>query len=311
MIPVIVFLLWAQAFFSHSFIVRETGMPVQKMLMDMVTALPVFMQVLLAIALISLEAIYLSIIVNRHEVLYKNSYLPALMYGLLMSLAWPLIQFHPVIFTNLVLLLTLDKIFSLFKNESPASPLFNGAFLISLASLTYFPAIILFILFLMALAILRRFNFREWTIAFIGFFLPYFFLSVYFFWTDQLITGWKTILVNFIPTTSRFGFSIGKPLLALLIMLGILFLISINRLRRNFYKNVIRTRTNQQIMLWYFILAAVSCLLLKIIPLYHMMLLSIPLAVFFSYYFLAEKRRPLLSELILWFTIGLIIWNHV
>ncbi len=310
-IPVIVLLGWAQSFFSQSFVVSETGMPVYKLFMRALAELPGFIRVLIAVVLVSLEAIYLNIIVNRHEVLFKNSYLPALMYALLMSLAFPLIRIHPVILTNLVLLVALDKLFSLFKNESPISPLFNGGFFISIASLTYFPAAAIFILFLLALARLRPFSFREWIIACIGFFLPYFFLSVYFFWTDQLDSGWKNILANFITVPSRFGFSMDRPLLVLLTWIGILFLLSINRLRQNFYKNVIRTRANQQVLVLYFLIAAISSLLLKIIPLYYMTLLAIPLAVFFSYYFLAEKKRPWVSELILWLTIGLVVWNHV
>lgn len=310
-IPVVVLILWIQAMFSHSFAAAEGGTPLFQWFERYFIILPGFIQVLIAVALVSLEAIYLNTLLNRHEAFDKNSYLPALMYALLMSLAAPFLQFHALILVNLFLLRALDKTFALFKNESPVSILFDSCFLISIASLIYFPASTLFILFLISLAILRSFNFREWIISLIGFFLPYFFMSVYFFWTDHLIAGWKNVFGYLTPAHPKATFSIDKPLLVLFIFLGVLFLLSMNRLRQNFYKNIVRTRSYQQILILFFILAGLSTFLLKTIPLYHFTILAIPLSAFFGYYFLSARRRPWLSELILWLMIGLIVWNHL
>src|SRR4051812_5010738 len=86
-IPLIVFILWFQAFFKHSFISNENGAPLYKLFLTVLGSLPFFLQVLIAMSFISIEAIYLNNIKNRYEVLYKSSYLPAFMYVLLMSLS--------------------------------------------------------------------------------------------------------------------------------------------------------------------------------------------------------------------------------
>ena len=250
-IPVIVLLLWAQSFFGDSFVLKMEGMPLQNLLMNILASFPEFVQVLFGIAFVSFGAIYLSILVNRHEVLYRNSYLPAFMYVLLMSCALPLLQFHPVILVNLIMMVVLDKTFILFKVESPVSPLFDSSFLISIASLLYFPAAVFFILFLMAVAMLRPFNIREWVIAFVGFLLPYFFLCVYFFWTDQFQNGWNQIIERFNPGLFKFEFVWSQPLLWLITIFSLLLLLSFYHLRQNFYKNVIRTRAYQQILFLY------------------------------------------------------------
>lgn len=285
-------------------------MPLQNLLMNIITSFPEFFQVLLGIAFVSLEAIYLSILVNRHEVLYRNSYLPAFMYVLLMSCALPFLQFHPVILVNLIMLVVMDKTFTLFKVESPVSPLFDSSFLISIASLLYFPAVVFFILFLMAVAMLRPFNIREWVIAFVGFLLPYFFLSVYFFWTDQLQNGWNQIMERLNPGPFKFEFAWSQPLLGLITIFSLLLLLSLYQLRQNFYKNVIRARSFQQILFLYLLMAVISSRLLGAVPLYQLTMLAIPLAVFFSFYFLSAVKRPWMSELVLWLVIGVIIWNH-
>lgn len=309
-IPLIVFLLWIQAFFKHPFIINNAGSQLYSFVAGLLSSLPGFIQVILAMALISFEAIYFNNILNRHEVLYRNSYLPALMYALLMSLAFPILQFHPLILVNLFLLKALDKMFMLFKNDSPISPLFDSCFLISIASLLYFPAAVMFVLFLVALAILRQFNLREWLISIIGFLLPYFFLSVFFFWTDQWRTGWHQLFKGFIPQHFDIGFTVGKSLAILFALLGVLLLFSMRRLLQNFYKNTVRTRNYQQILGLFFIVAVASSFLLDKIPLYHFTMLALPLSVFFSHYFLAANKRVWFSESLLWGIMGLIAWNN-
>jgi hypothetical protein len=268
------------------------------------------LQGIIAIALISLEAIYLNSITNKYEVLYKNSYLPALMYALLMSSALSLLFLHPVIIANLFLLRALDRLFMLFKNESAISPLFDSLFFASIASIIYFPAFALIILFLAALAIIRPFSFREWMIAVIGFTVPYFFFGVYFFWMDQLKEEWKIFLNHFRIAHWKLAFTVETPLLVLFAVIGCLLLLSINRLRKNYFKNIIRTRVNQQILVIYFIVAMATCFLLNAIPLFQLTMVAIPLAVFFGYYFLADSRKPWISEFLLWILIAVIAWNH-
>ncbi|HEV7620475.1 MAG TPA: hypothetical protein VGO09_02010, partial [Flavisolibacter sp.] len=82
-VPLIVLILWAKAFFNHPFVMNGTGTTLYNLITDFLNIFPGFIQVLITVGLISFEAIYFNTILNRHEVLYKNSYLPALMYALL------------------------------------------------------------------------------------------------------------------------------------------------------------------------------------------------------------------------------------
>jgi len=309
-IPFIVFLLWAQAFFIHPFAINDSESLLFIFIADFIKLVPDFIKVLIAMALITLEAIYLNNIFNRYEVLHKNSFLPALMYTMLMSFALPLLQFHPILIINLVLLRALDKIFMLFKNDFPIAPLFDAFFLISIASLIYYPATAFFVLFLISLAILRPFNLREWTISIIAYSLPFIFLSVYLFWTDHFIAGWKDLLKNFSPKHLDFGFAVAKPLLSFFILTGFIILISTRKLIQNFYKNTVRTRSYQQILFLYLIITISASFFLKTIPFYYMTMLVIPLVVFLAYYFVTTKKRAWFAELMLWGMLILIIWNH-
>jgi len=309
-IPLIILPLWIQAFFIHPFVVTDGGTFLYQAFAGWLAKLPAFLVVFFAFALITLEAIYLNTIVNRHEVLYKQSYLPALLYALLMSMSVTVLNFHPLVLVNLILLRALDKTFMLFKNDSPISPLFDAAFLFAISSLFYLPAILFFILYLIALAILRPFNMREWIISCIGFALPYFFLGIYFFLEDQFTAGWKSFFEGLIPRTLPSVFHVDQPMLFLLIVVGTLLLISLLKLMGNFYKNTIRTRSSQQILMLFLLVSIASSFWMKAIPYYQITMLAIPAAVFLGYYFLSAKRRIWISELLLWMMIVLIIWNH-
>ncbi len=309
-VPLIVLLLWLQAFFKQPFIFDKTGGPLYIFFSGLLNNLPTFLQVLITIALITLEAIYLNDILNRHEVLNKNSYLPALVYSLLMSFAFPVLQFHPVILVNIFLLRAIDKIFMLFKNDSPISPLFDSFFLVSIASLVYFPATVILILFLISLAILRQFSIREWMIAIIGFMLPYFFASVYLFYSGQFISGWKKIFNVLIPGHIQFGFTVEKPQAILFGLIALLLLMALRKLIQGFYKNTVRTRNYQQILGLLFVISAASSFFLERIPFFHITMLALPLSVFISYYFLVANKRIWFSETLLWGLILLIAWNN-
>src|SRR5262245_25630227 len=68
----------------------------------------------LALLLVIFEAFYLNYLINKYEVLYKPSFLPALVYILLMSCARDMMWLHPPVLLNLLLLLFLDRAFALF-----------------------------------------------------------------------------------------------------------------------------------------------------------------------------------------------------
>jgi hypothetical protein len=310
-IPLVTLVLWLRAFAIAPIQVDDNGLPLNQWLFGMLYALPVFVQALIAVLLVSAEAIYLNMILNKYEVVFKTSFLPALMYVLLMSFAMPVIFLHRIIIVNVLMIIALNRTFSIFKNDATASPIFDSCFLIAVASLIYFPAVVFLLLFFIALLILRPFHKRDWMIALTGFALPYFFLGVYFFWNDSFQKFSEFIFSKTKLNVFEPGFIIQNPFLILLSFLLVLLVLSIAKLRINFYKNSIRTRGNQQIVIFYFIIATLSSLMLRGIPMVHFTLLAIPLSVFFGYYFVSLTKKLWLVEFALWVMMGLVVWNQV
>jgi hypothetical protein len=220
------------------------------------------------------------------------------------------IQFHPLLVSNILVIRALDKTFSLFKNDSPASPVFDGSFLLAIATLIYFPAFLFFFLFLYSIYNLRSFNFREMMIAVVGFALPFFFLAVYGFWTGTLVSSTHNFFARFTIHKIQEELHDVRPAIGIAVYIAFLVLLALIRLRSNFYRNIIKARSTQEILFVFFILALAGLIFLPAIALYHFTQLAIPFSVFIAYFFISAKKRLWIYEAALWILFGFIVLSY-
>lgn len=310
-IPLMVIILWAQIFLNCRPVALESSMPMWDLFSRAFNSLPSWLNFILLISLISGTAVYLNIVLNKHEVLYRNSYLPAFVYTLFISSIPAFLSLHPIHFVNILLIRVFDKSFSLFKNESPGAAIFDFSFLAGLACLFYFPAIVIIPLMIIAMLILRQWNFREWLIMFIGFGLPFFFVLVWNFWNKSLVEFVHNYSEHFKHIRPEWTISRTPALMAVATLFAIWLLLSLFKLRLNYLKNIVRTRSYQQIAFLMLIFFGGSILLSGKIQLADFAILAIPVAIFCSYYLVAAKKRIQFYELFLWMVIGAIVWVHL
>jgi hypothetical protein len=310
-IPLIIIFLWAERFVSFPFSNDVYTMPLWSLLQDFFKMLPSWLSVLIFVLLISFEAIYFNLLVNRHEVLYRNSYLPALFFALFVSATPEFLTIHPIHLVNLILLRIFDKVFSLHKQNRAILAVFDCGFLAGLAALLYLPAIPFVLLLMFSLSIFRPFNIREWLVLLVAYALPFLFLSVIKFWQHELISFWDSFFSQLLVHPRSFKFNEELPLLVLAGVLGFILILSWLRLRANYYKNIIRVRTYQQILFFSFVLGIFSLYLSKDFGLIHYVIFAIPVSLWFSYYFVSQKKKLWMVEFLLWVLIGTIAWNHI
>jgi len=305
-VPVVCLLLWIPGFFKAESALKAYD----SSLLNGISSLPVIIQVFISIILVSVGALYLNYVTTKHDVIFQHSYLPALMYVVLMSFHREVTQFHPLLVSNILIIRALDKTFSLFKNDSPVSPIFDASFLLAVATLLYFPAILFFFLLLYSIYNLRSFNFREMMIAVVGFTLPFFFLAVYGFWTDTLVSSTHKFFARFTFHKIQEELHDLKSAIWIAVYIVLLVLLSLVRLRSNFYRNTIKTRSTQEILFVFFILALAGLFFLPAIALYHFTQLAIPFSVFIAYYFISAKKRLWIYEGALWILIAFVVSSY-
>ncbi len=309
-IPAIVLIFWWPSILQLPLYNTDESLPLWNGVRNFFSVFPSWANFIILFALLCVEAIYLNYVVNKNEVLYKNSYLPALIFVLFVSATPGLMILHPVYFINLLMIRILDRLFTLFKNELPVSALFDSGFLAGVAALLYFPAVVFLLLLICSVLVLRPFRIKDLLIILIGFFLPYFFLSVYLFWNVEFIGFWSLYLGKFGNIHPQFSIEINTSFIVLISYFVVLLILSLFKLKINYRKNVIRSRSYQQIFFIFLMLAGAGLLFTLKIRVIDFVLLAIPFAVFVAYYFVSAKNRIWFYEYLFWGLVGVMIWNH-
>lgn len=310
LVPVLILALHIHLFFRSPFAYEGEAMPLYDLLVAGLKFFPDFMVHLFCVGLISSQAFHINYLVIKYEILYKKSFLPAFFYALIMGMYPDFSLMHPLLIVNSILLFVLERGFTLYKTETPLRTMFDLGFFISLATLIYFPCLTIFFGFGISLIFLRPFSFREWFSGLVGFVLPWFYTGIYYFWIDRLGDFGADIGGYFADLTgARVMFEFTLPVILPFFITFAILLLALWTLQSHFYKNVIRTRINQQVMFIFIAVAAISIFITKELHLFHFSMLAIPVATFVSYYFLAVKKR-LLLELLAVIFISAIIYSH-
>jgi hypothetical protein len=256
-----------------------------------------WLSVILSFLFMLLQAFMLNRVIADKNLVDRNSWLPALMYIVLMSSSFNLFGLHPIWFANFFLIIATDKMFEVFKEESVNVEIFNVAFFISVASLFYFPAIIFIFLLIATLIIYYLINIREFFASFIGLFLPYLFLALYYYWHDMLsekIEFFTGLSINvrslFIQIVPYGWFSI--------IVVGIIGLISISRIYLGaLLDKPIRIRKRFQVLLAYLIISVAGVFFAGSLTNIHHGIIMLPLSAIIAGFF-QENKKILFSEII-------------
>lgn len=306
--PLFAISAWLLAYFNGLQVISTGGMPLYDLLITNINPAQELFYGIAACVLITSQAFHLNYVFNKHEVLYKNSWMPSVFYVLLMIIIPQFLVFHPLLLVNTIFILILDKIFKLYKTPNAFALDFDIGFLISTAALIYFPSIVMFLLFLTGLLILKPFSWRDWILGIMGLMLPFFFMFTYYFLTDQFqyFTS-KFFTANIRQQIDMWsllpkGFGITVGYILFLLFLAVL------KLSRNFYKNVIRTRNLQQITLLFNVISVIIILLTPEVQLYRFTVLAIPFSFLISYYFLSAKKIWY-AEVLFWLLITNVVYN--
>jgi hypothetical protein len=188
------------------------------------------------------------------------------------------------------IILALGKALRLFKQQHCFGELFDMGFLIAVASLFYKPALLLFFLLLIAIFIMRPFNWREWVINISGFVTVYFLTGTCFYITDGLNGFIQQHLLSAKPDVSASSFTGGISLPVVGIFTGLLFAAGLLVFLFNFLKSTVQARKLLTNIAWAFVLSAASVALAGAVTAAHFVILGVPLSIIITYLFMHIRR---------------------
>lgn len=251
--------LWIPAFVSGKATLglNEPVTPIYNLVDSLLNFSPIA-QHAFAFVLLMVETLIFNAIMVNNQIVGKVSTMGAFVFVLLMSLTRTQINLYPFILSLVFILLAISNLFEIYLMPNPELNLLKTGVFIALASMCYFPSIVLVLWVLFALPIAKKGSLRLQLIPIFGFLFLYF---VYFVWVflfgdfQALLTGYRDYFTSIKFSVRGFNYKI-ICLLAVLVVSTIFLLMGSGS--ASFEKTVaVRTKISMTV-----IMAAFALLLL-------------------------------------------------
>ena len=204
-IALMAIILWIPAFISGK---ATMGLdePVTPLfnLMDRLLGFSPIAQHAVAFGLLVLETLIFNAIMVKNQIVGKVSTMGAFVFVLLMSLTVTQTNFYPFAFSLIFILLAIGNLFDTYMLPNPEINLLKSGAFVALASLCYFPAILLILWVIIVLPVAKK-GFLRWElIPLFGFLFVYFVYFVCIF----LVGDFNALLLGYKDYFTAFHFSI-------------------------------------------------------------------------------------------------------
>jgi len=304
-------LMWVDGFFLATVpgAATEGHAPLFEPLAAAFESMPV-LSVITAFVLLMLQVFLVNYMVQANNLLGKPSWLPGFLYLLLMSSDPSLTSLHPVLVANLFLIWALARTLAAYSEGDVMAEVFNVGFLIAVAGLFYYPAMVFFLWLLVALGVYFLLSLRGLVAAFMGFLTPLFFLFTWYYLSDQLESRLGHMVAQYNPFLV-FEQSYEPFSIAMMLMLALISFLSFLKISLAYVADKpIRIRKRIRVLVYFFVLALASILLATDRFDVHHGLLMPPLAIAWSV-FLLETKRKWIADLMLYLFLMLVIAGKV
>lgn len=304
-------LLWADGFIFYNKVslVVDDPAPLYGLFAAMLQGMPM-LSLVVAFTLLLLQVFIVNYIAQSNSLLSRPSWLPGFLYLVMMSSDPSLISFHPLLLANLFLLIALARALLAYSEGEVMLEVFNVGFLIALAGLFYYPALLFFLWLIVVMGIYFLLHPRGLAAAIMGFLTPFFFLLTYFYLSDQLEVRLEQMLAQYDPLLileqSYSPFST-----MMIVFLGLLSFLAFMKLTMVFITDKpVRIRKRFRVLIYFFVFSLLSVLVVTDYFEVHHALMMIPLSVVLSVFFI-EMKRKWLAEVVFYLFLALVIAGKV
>jgi hypothetical protein len=208
-----------------------------------------FLILLVNFLFIGIGVLLVSLIAVNEEIVDKQNYFPVFLYLLLCVVSVNPLQVTSQIFTNIFVLFSVYRLLNIYRKENALKEIFEAAFWLCCSAFITISSIISFPLFFIILLILRPFNWREWSIALLGFFMPLFMYESMAYLSD--FNRW------YLPEATLLFFqylrvpSFSEYYLPLTVTLIVLLVFSVFYYLGHGFGNTVKKQKTKAILLWF------------------------------------------------------------
>jgi hypothetical protein len=246
---------------------------------DIINSTPL-KSVIISSSLVLLSALILNSICIKHELIFIPSFLPAFFYVLLNSLFPDQFYAGPTLFVNLFLIFSIDALLNLYRSENPTNSVFIASVLAGISALLNISYLAFFIFVIIGLNVFKPFTIRENVAALIGFLIPIYIGTTLNFLVNNTFLPFYLFFPDYGKINNQL-WALESALPAVLLVA----LFAILRMYRNYFRNTTKSKRAIQMLTILTILSLVLMVTGKQNPRQEFTFLSIPLSIFFAFYF--------------------------
>lgn len=261
---------------------------------------------IISLLLVVFSGLIINQIIIANDISGKTTMLGMFFFVLLNISMVSFVVMNPFLWTSFFLMLMLNELFKLPKTEISIPVIFNASLYLGLASLFYYPVLIIIFVIWVSLMIFRINSWREYVIVLLGVSLPLFFTFIWYYLNDTQELFFSTIRSSF-----NFDFTIlSIPVFDLVIVILLLGLIlpSILKLAGSMMDKSIILRQKLTVTIWLYVVSFIILLLFEKQS-NTGLLLSIPTTIILTNYSLGIRRLKWLDMYVSLIFI-LIVVNH-
>jgi len=260
--------------------------------------------------LIFWETWFFAKIINKNELVLKNSSVSALLFIILISLFPNQLTLTPTALALFFILLTINQLMIIYRKPEHFDRIFAVGFYTALASLFYLPVLLWMGLPIISFFLFRSGVWREWFAAIIGMLAPFIYLSFFFFWNDEFLSRASEYLVFFSnPHMSDLllgpGFWVPEGIVLVLALWG--------RLKHWGFplEKTVELRTKLNLFFWTLIFTLLSSIYSHSLTEYHAMLAIPALAMIIASALTTIKKQRVVEAVLLVLFLALLINNFL
>ena len=284
----------------------DTGL--YRLIVTMVSPYPTLSS-MIAMVLISFQAIILNYLLIKNKLSLRNNLLPTYIFILLTGSTQALTQLSAPLIASFFIMLGLLDLLDMYELKDPFNECFNASFFVTIASFFYFPAVCFFMLIWVSFLIYRVLSWREWVISFIGFFAACLVVWFYFFWNDQIPLAWNNI-THFFPYPEHFHVHLNSSGYIIWGIIALILLVSLSNMMNHINEKVIEIRRKYWVIILMFIIAMLSFFYANQQFRFHIIFLTIPATIIINYAML-NRKKSVRSEIMLWVLTGAVIASRI
>lgn len=279
-------------------------------LMDILFGKSVLSYHIVALFIIFFQASYFAILLINNKAYAENTYVPALIFGLLCFFSFDIVTFSPELLASTVLLFAINHLFHEieFKIQQDDIVLKLGVYL-GLSTFLVFSYWVFLLLSIFILIVLTRAGFRKIMLMIFGFALPHAMLiTLYFFWGEVGLL-WRNFYMSNITLSGEILMSTTGLLVLTSVPLAY-FVFSIFMVNREARFTKYQSQLMQVMFLW-LLFSVIQVFVARQVSPASLVTFIPPLTYFISHYLLLIRRRWR-AEIMLWlFLIGLLSMNYL